>query len=120
MHQRDTDPRRIFSYVDCTLGPSQLGPTGSLGSEFQDSQPPETPMTSQQINELLPRRSPRLHKFSEPSTSTDILDVPGFDPDAIWNYDKAKRPRRSYYDTDTDDLDEDYSEHEPINKSGWR
>ncbi|KDP20351.1 hypothetical protein JCGZ_06736 [Jatropha curcas] len=52
MHRQDTDPRRMFSYADLTPGPStepgpSQGPPGPLGLEFQDSQPPDTPMTSQ-------------------------------------------------------------------------
>ncbi|KDP40446.1 hypothetical protein JCGZ_03861 [Jatropha curcas] len=94
MHRTDTDPRRIISFTpDLTAGPLE-----PLGSEFQDSQPPETPLSSQQIHDLAHRRSPRFHTFLN------------------W-HDSSKRQRSSYYDNESDDLDDpDYSEHEPIIK----
>ncbi|KDP20658.1 hypothetical protein JCGZ_03821 [Jatropha curcas] len=76
MHRRDTDQRRMFSYADFAPGPSSepgpsTGPPGPLGSEFQDSQSPDTPMTSQQIEALLPRRSARLQQRpSQPGPSS--------------------------------------------------
>ncbi|KDP25677.1 hypothetical protein JCGZ_24160 [Jatropha curcas] len=52
----------------------------------------------------------------------DIDDVPEYDPEDdhnTWIAGNTKRPRLTYDHTFSDDSDEDYSEHEPINKSPW-
>ncbi|KDP46968.1 hypothetical protein JCGZ_02404 [Jatropha curcas] len=126
MHRQDTDQRRMFSYADFEPGPStdpgpSTGPPGPLGSKFQDSQLPDTPMTSQQIEALLPRRSARLQQRpSQPgSSSHDDSDYDPKDDHNTWIAGNTKRPRWTYDHTPSDDSDEDYSEHEPIKKSPW-
>ncbi|KDP20443.1 hypothetical protein JCGZ_06005 [Jatropha curcas] len=115
----------MFSYADFAPGPStdpgpSTGPPSPLGSEFQDSQLPDTPRTSQQIEALLPRRSPRIQQMHSQRPPPDLDDVPEYDPEDdhnTWIAGNLKRARWTYDHTPSDDSDEDWSEHEPINKS---
>ncbi|KDP22633.1 hypothetical protein JCGZ_02830 [Jatropha curcas] len=118
MHRHDTDPRKIFSYADLTPGPStdpgpSTGPPGPLRSEFQDSQLPDTPMSAQQIEALLPRRSPRIQQmhsqhYSQPGPSShDESDYDPVDDHNTWIAGNLKRARWTYDHTPSDDSDED-------------
>ncbi|KDP23202.1 hypothetical protein JCGZ_00318 [Jatropha curcas] len=96
MHRQDTDQLRMFSYADFEPGPStdlgpSTGPPGPLGSEFQA----DTPMTSQQIEALLPRRSARLQQCpSQPGPSShDESDYDPEDDHNTWIAGNTKRPR---------------------------